>query len=418
MKNKKIEQDLKNAVARLTPDVLDGILSECDARHGVIYTMPHNKKPRRMLRAAVALAVSFALILCGLFVYNRVSDNQTQTLIMLDVNPSIEIKINKNDRVIDVQAKNEDAIKILDNMDFKNTHIDVAINAIIGSMLKYGYIRDNANSVLLSVEGKDGEKNVLLQKSLTESIGEQLSAANGAVISQSLSSDDEIQRLADEHQISYGKAALVQKIIAENNHLLFADLAKLSVNELNLLFSSKNIQAERTDSSGSASDMDYIGSAGAEDAALKHAGINKNETAGLRAELDYDDGFMIYEVEFIYGGIKYNYEINAKDGTVLEFDQDGPDDDDYYGGDGGEVSQAPQSVTSVPPQNNAEFIGEQRAREIAENHAGVKASHTPEIELDKDDGMYIYEIEFHAGEQEYSYEINAVTGAIISWETD
>ena len=40
------------------------------------------------------------------------------------------------------------------------------------------------------------------------------------------------------------------------------------------------------------------------------------------------------------------------------------------------------------------------------------------VELDEDDGQYVYEIETHDGTYEYEIEINAVTGAIIEFEKD
>ena len=39
-----------------------------------------------------------------------------------------------------------------------------------------------------------------------------------------------------------------------------------------------------------------------------------------KLKLDRDDGMRIYEVEIIYGGMEYELEINAADGTILEFE--------------------------------------------------------------------------------------------------
>lgn len=408
MLNRNVEESIKNAVEHLTPDVLDDILSKCDEQQKNVYIIQPKKQKGHWVRVAGALAAAFVLVFGGLFASNWINNNRVDTLVMLDVNPSIEIKVNRNDKVLDVDAKNEDAVKILDNMDLKDTHINVAINALIGSMLKYGYIRENSNSVLLSVEGVNGEKSATLQRNLTQSISQQLNVINGAVISQTLASDDEIQKLAEEHQISYGKAALVQKIINENSHLVFADLAKLSVNELNLLVGSKRIEAEGMESQGSASDTDYIGEEKAKQTALEHAGVKESKVEMLYVELDYDDGAMVYDVEFYHNNKEYEYEINAKDGSIIEYGQENMDDDDRR--------EPQENVTQ--PQDKEDFIGEGKAVEIAENHLGVNLYTGLEVELDKDDDPYIYEVEFHVGGKEYSYDINATTGEIISWEVE
>lgn len=61
-------------------------------------------------------------------------------------------------------------------------------------------------------------------------------------------------------------------------------------------------------------------------------------------------------------------------------------------------------------------IDKQRAKEIALNHAGIKAENISgyRIELDRDDGVTSYEIEFDSAGYEYNYDINAKTGEIIN----
>ncbi|HCE34134.1 MAG TPA: peptidase, partial [Clostridiales bacterium] len=40
------------------------------------------------------------------------------------------------------------------------------------------------------------------------------------------------------------------------------------------------------------------------------------------------------------------------------------------------------------------------------------------IELDFDDGIYVYEVEFVSGGYEYEYEIDAKTGRILNFEKE
>ncbi len=60
------------------------------------------------------------------------------------------------------------------------------------------------------------------------------------------------------------------------------------------------------------------------------------------------------------------------------------------------------------------------AKEIALNHAGLTASQVTftKAKLDKDDGRYIYEIEFRYNIYEYEYEIDAITGTILDFERE
>ena len=58
------------------------------------------------------------------------------------------------------------------------------------------------------------------------------------------------------------------------------------------------------------------------------------------------------------------------------------------------------------------YIGEERAKEIALNHAGLTASGVTFVRsyLDWDDGRAQYEVEFYANNTEYDYDIDAITG--------
>ncbi len=61
-----------------------------------------------------------------------------------------------------------------------------------------------------------------------------------------------------------------------------------------------------------------------------------------------------------------------------------------------------------------EFISEAKAKEIALSDAGVNESQIRdyEIELDRERGVYYYEINFEAGGLEYEYDIDAKSGKI------
>ena len=53
-------------------------------------------------------------------------------------------------------------------------------------------------------------------------------------------------------------------------------------------------------------------------------------------------------------------------------------------------------------------------------NAGIDAASATftKAKLDKDDGLYVYEIEFISGETEYSYEISATDGTIIDKDSE
>ena len=89
-----------------------------------------------------------------------------------------------------------------------------------------------------------------------------------------------------------------------------------------------------------------------------------------------------------------------------------------------QVEQAVQEAISptVSPEITAssEGITEAEAQAIALEHAGLTEADISRLEVRKDfdDGRQEYDVEFHADRLEYEYEIDAVTGKILSFDKD
>lgn len=82
----------------------------------------------------------------------------------------------------------------------------------------------------------------------------------------------------------------------------------------------------------------------------------------------------------------------------------------------------PNTQTASPgsEKTTIEVIGEEKAKEIALKKAELTADEVRfgRIELDFDNGVWQYEVEFRKERIEYSVDINAQTGEIISYEMD
>lgn len=66
----------------------------------------------------------------------------------------------------------------------------------------------------------------------------------------------------------------------------------------------------------------YIGKEKAEQIALEHAQLTKEQVRYVENKLDSDDGKWKYEIEFKYGSNEYDYEINAYTGEIIDFSVD------------------------------------------------------------------------------------------------
>ncbi len=361
----------------------------------------------------IAVAAVLAIMLTTGLVFG-LSAAAGGAIIALDVNPSMEIEINKREEVIAVHALNEEAKVVLGDMDLTDVDLEVAVNAIIGSMVKNGYLSAEQNSILVSINAKNSQKSLSLKEKLSAEINALLGESNidASVMLQDFEKDGKDADKADKNHISRAKSALITKIVAAG--LLDANgvpytyevLAQLRVNELKLILESKSMTVEGVDASGTASGAGYISRERALELALSRAGLSQDAVSRLEMEMDFEDDIraMVYEIEFRSGDQKYEYEIHAKSEEILEEEIKRAEEDDDD-----------ESIT--PPEG---CIKRETALEKAYTDAGVEktAVKRPEIELDLEDGVYVYEIEFKTAEYEYEYTIHALTGAILERESE
>ena len=391
-----IEAKLKSALQKATPDILDDILEGCDREKGQVISM--EKRKNKKLSRILSIAAVFVLLIAGVFLYKNFTGSDAAALVSIDVNPSIELEVDADERIIIARALNDDGKKVLSGMKLEGTDLNTGVNAIVGSMLKNGYIDELRNSVLVSVSGDGSIDTAALEAELMQEGSSALDGA-GAVVAQNLDDiDDDTRKLAERYGISVGKAAFIEKIIELNPTLKVEELAPLSINELCLLANGKEIGG--TLYSGSTSDKAYIGAERAKSIALSHASLAETAVFDLDCELDYEYGRMVYEVDFDANGAEYEYEIDAKSGDILlfEIERNG-------------TKQQGGSMT----QESAGYIGAEKAKSIALSNAGLTAASVTGLisELDSDDGAAVYEVEFIYGGYEYEYKIDAKSGAII-----
>ncbi len=412
-----INTALRSSMEKLTPDKFPAILGDCkerkDKKMDNITTIKPNKR-KHVLRYIAAAAAFLLIVGCAFGLIRNADAKNVYTTVMIDVNPSVQINANKNERVLSVTPLNRDGEVIIGELDFSGSTIDVAVNAVIGSMLKHGYITETRNAILISVMSKDKAEAAELNSKLYTEVNAQLSASaiDASVLSQDMTdSNTESNRLADEYGISCGKAQLIDTIINAGHPYTFEELAHMSISALNGILNGTIDTDAPHHNGGSHGESDNVGSEEAALAiALEHAGVTLDQLSWYEICLDFDDGIWVYEVEFVVGNTEYEYEINAITGEIIKFETEL--DDDPHG--------APPVTERPTQQPGSNFLSEDEIRAIVFNHAGVNANDVREFEIELDDehGIRVYEVEFKAGNIEYDYVVNAVTGEIIKSETE
>ena len=139
----------------------------------------------------------------------------------------------------------------------------------------------------------------------------------------------------------------------------------------------------------------------AKETALKHAGLKADAVTFVKAEQDYENGKLVYEVEFVTndGGkvVEYDYEIEAATGSVVSYDYDA---ENY-------VSEKGATTVSVD---------EVTAKQTVLNKVpGATAANIYEWKLDFDDGRWEYDGKIVYNLMEYDFTVDASSGAVTEW---
>ena len=412
---KELKLKIKRAYEAATPDVLASVLSCCEKEKGRV--IPMEKKSRSKKKRFIGFAAAAAALLLvlagavGVLAGNARKNGEVFATVSLDVNPSIEIAVNKQEKVISVKALNDDAARIVNNMELVGSSIDVAVNALIGSMLRNGYLSDIANSILITVDNADAQLAQQLQRKLADEIEAALAASGGgAVISQTADTREDMESIANRYGITKGKAQLIYSIIAAAPKFTFEQLAGLTINELNLLYSKYGSAnpADNRINEGKPSENAYIDRERAIEIALEHAGVSAGEvSSGIDCELDFDHGTMVYEIEFVAKGMEYGFDIDARTGAVVDFEIEPADN-------------GANPIAPSPSNGPESYIGEAAAKRIAFDRASVGESEVSGciVKLEHDHGRMVYDVEFKAKGYEYDVDVDAVSGEIIEFDMD
>ena len=435
--NKNIQKNLSDAVCQMIPDdmyerISQNIVPDTERIMNMNTPVTVKKSPMKWIGIAVAACL---LIVCGTFGGFYYSGNMmVDSIVDIDVNPSIEIFTNKKDKVLYVSAVNEDADKIIDGMNLKNVDLKVAVNAIIGSMVQNGYLIDDQNGILVSVQNDDTRKASKIRNLVISDIQDSLVSNNvtASVINQTLTDIEKAKAFAAENSISIGKAVFVCNLAAKEPSLDASALAKMSLKEIAALVVEKNIDIRdivdydsddsiwenisdeiediNDDTSNNPSNNPdvVITMAQAKEIALKDAGVSASDVSFTEVKSDTYNGQKIYEIEFVYQNTEYDYEIHAITGKIISSEKESKKDSD------GQIASKNQNTSTDA------FISASKAKEIALKHAGISAAAfiKAELDCDDDDDIPKYEIEFYSDATEYDYEINAKTGEILHYESE
>ena len=394
-----MEKELQEAVQNLIPNNLfTRITAELDSKEEgakmekVLVRRIESKRSSLGLKTVmqlVAACVALVLVVGGIFYYR--GNLMVDSLVDLDVNPGIELLTNQKNRVLEAYATNGDGDKVLSGMDLHNVDLQVALNAIVGSMVQQGYMTKDTKGVLVTVQNKDQKKAETLRKLVVKEMEIALSTEdmNAAVFHQVISiQNNNASAFARKNNISLGKAVFVLNLANKARSLDAKELAKMKISEIAKLVADKNID--------------------------------------IRDIIEYDSDDSLWEniadaIEDINeGDDDYIVATTQQESTQAVQVQPTETQASVQTQAKSQAQTQPQTHAQTKPQTKVQTnaqpqtggrISADKAKAIAFGHAGVSAGQVRELSVEYDDDG-VYEIDFKVGNTEYDYEIGATDGSI------
>lgn len=391
-----MEKELQEAVQNLIPnDLFTRITAELDSKEEgakmekVLVRRIERKSTSLGLKTVMQLAaacVALVLLVGGIFYYR--GNLMVDSLVDLDVNPGIELLTNQKNRVLKGYATNADGEKVLSGMDLQNVDLQVALNAIVGSMVQQGYMTKDTKGVLVTVQNKDQKKAETLRKLVVEEMEIALSTEdmNAAVFHQIISSqNNNASAFAKENNISLGKAVFVLNLAKKDSSLNAKELAKMKISEIAKLVSDKKI------------DIRDIIEYDSDDSLWENI---------ADAIEDINEGDDDYIVATTQQGTTQAVQVQPTETQAAVAQTQAQTQPQTHA----QTQPQTQAQTKAQPQQGGR-ISADKAKDIAFGHAEVSAGQVRELSVEYDDGG-VYEIDFKVGNMEYDYEIGAVDGSI------
>lgn len=149
-------------------------------------------------------------------------DSVVTSSVILDINPSIKLELNKSSQVVNVVALNEDANQVVSD-DLKEKELTDALKSITENLINKGYITESAD-ILLNTDGIDTER----VKTIIETELKEKEVTYNIIVPTII---DTAKDLAKKYDITESKAAYLESIVSENSDIKIEDIKDKSIKE-------------------------------------------------------------------------------------------------------------------------------------------------------------------------------------------
>ncbi len=201
-----------------------------DASLQVVSTEEHSRASSSLIKKMTFIfAPVMTLILCCVLVGIGLG-NEKYRSIYIDINPSVEIIVNRFDYIVDVNYLNEDAISEYTDVALKGEKIEKAINNILEKLEINGYLENKEMIIsVVSKNNSDGEK---ILKDVKNKVNDYIQKKGKEIVVEGKTHSKEEKEAAEKHQLSPAKYKLIEYILKLDETSVLENLKNMTVEEL------------------------------------------------------------------------------------------------------------------------------------------------------------------------------------------
>lgn len=193
-----------------------------------------NRYPRGIIRYAMACCCLFTVLLCSFGGYSAYAS--PVSYISVDVNPSIELALNRFKRVISVKEYNEDGFMVIQNLKLKNHLYTDALEILLADEIFAGYL--SADSVLSFTVVSPDEETLLAGIRQCSGYAQYGGECHGA--------DEGTAKAAHHSGVSVGRYGMYEELSKYDKTITVEDCQALSMRQLkDLLIKYSDMQNEK-----------------------------------------------------------------------------------------------------------------------------------------------------------------------------
>ena len=185
------------------------------------------------MKIKILLFTVVILGVIGLGLYSFLSQENFR-IVTIDINPSAQLVLNKDDKVVDVISLNEEADIVLAGLELENLIVAEAIDKFIDSATLTGYIDEYSeeNVVLVTAKAETEEERENLEKRILDNINERVNEVGLSMLVLTRGVTEDIVAGAEVYGINNGKMLLIERAISLNDSLIKEELVEMSIREI------------------------------------------------------------------------------------------------------------------------------------------------------------------------------------------